>query len=211
MKRIFLVALLVVVLAVGKAAMAEEQPASTSQVVITASQEFGEGKVENLAGYANVNFFYSPTDAYSYLAGYVGPKITVGNCNIYVMGVTFTDNYGWSLGPSLWFEVNGEKAYFFLEGDYYAPWLSTTGGEDPVLPPHQYYAYSEVNLFIGEKNAIGWAAELAGSVRESSAEEFAFGPLVTFGKIKLWPFYDTTPNVPGQDMFGIRFIYTLTE
>ena len=190
-------------------AMAAEQNASAAQVVISAGQEFGEDKVENLAGYANVNFFYNLNDSYAYLAGYVGPKMTFDDFNLYVMGVTFNDEFGWMVGPSLWLEVEGEKSYFFLEGDYYAPWLSTEGGKDPTLPEHQYYAYSEYSYLLEETTGIGMAAELGGSALEDRGYEFAFGPLFSFNRIKFWPFYDTTPDLPGQDLFGIRFTYVL--
>jgi hypothetical protein len=209
MKRILLVAVMVLSLGLGLSAVAKEQNASRSQIVITASQAFGGGEGGNLSGYANANFLYSLNDGYSYLAAYVGPRITVGNCNIYLMGVSFSDPYGWSVGPSLWLEITQDNIYFFLEGDYYVPWLSTAGGENPILPPHQYYGYTEFSIYLSKTNAIGVAAELSGSAMEDRGYEFAFGPMFTFNKIKLWTFYDTTPDIPGNDLYGIRFIYVL--
>lgn len=210
MRKSLLIAVMVFLsLVMSLPALAEKENGSRSQVVITASQAFGEGKVDHLAGYANANFLYQLTDGYSYLAGYVGPRITLGDSNLYIMGVTFSDPYGWSVGPSVWFDVTKDNVYFFIEGDYYAPMASVAGGEDPYVPPHQYYGYTEFQVYLSKLNSVGFAAETAGSAMEDRGYEFAFGPMFTYNKIKFWPYYDTTPNVPGYDLYGIRLTFIL--
>ena len=202
----FVVVLAVMICLIAVPGMAKDQPntAAVTQFMLAADHGFWGKKDGNVAGYVYSCIFYNFNDNYFAFYGYSGPKITLGKFNIYPMVVMLADADAWLPGPSLWLEYTAGKNYFFLEGDYYIPWLATSHGNSVVLPPHQYYSTFEYSRTLKDDVSLGFMTEVFGAFNEANPSELAFGPTLVFKKLKFWAFYDTTPLVDGYDYIGLR-------
>ena len=187
-------------------AWAKDQPntAALTQFTIAADHSFWKNEEIHLSGYVYGSLFFNLNDSYLAFFGYGGTKVPLGKFNIYPMVVMLADANAWSPGPSLWLEYAAGKNYFFLEGDYYIPWLATSHGEDVVLPPHQYYSTFEYSRTLKDDVILGFMTEIFGAFNEANPGELAFGPTLVFKKLKFWAFYDTTPLVDNGDYVGLR-------
>ncbi|OGY42500.1 MAG: hypothetical protein A2Y82_03985 [Candidatus Buchananbacteria bacterium RBG_13_36_9] len=208
-KLIVLLAVLICLIAVPIQAKDQPGTAAVTQFMLAADHSFWGKKDGHFSGYVYGCGLYNINDDYFGLFGYGGPKITLGKVNIYPMVVLYADAYGWSTGPSLWAEYAAGKNYFFVEGDYYIPWLASSAGQDVVLPPHQYYSTAEYSRTLKDDVGLGFMFEVFGAFNEANPGELAFGPTFVFKKLKFWAFYDTTPLVDGDDIVGLRVKLTL--
>ena len=205
------VVLAVMICLIAVPSQAKDQPntAAVTQFMLAADHGFWGKKDGNVSAYVYSCIFYNFNDNYFAFYGYGGPKVTLGKFNIYPMVVMYADATAWSPGPSLWLEYTTGKNYFFLEGDYYVPWLATSHGEDVVLPLHQYYSTAEYSRSLKDDVSLGFMFETLGAFNEKKPGELAFGPTMVFKKLKFWAFYDTTPLVDNGDYVGLRIKLTL--
>ena len=213
MKRILLVAVLVLSLSFCLPAMAKDRDAAAvTQMMISIDHLFAWENADQsfkLPLYASAIYMYNLNNGWPIMFGYFGPVISANNWNFYMLAVGMNDPSGWSVGPSLWLEYAGEKHYWFIEGDYYVPFLGTSHDKEVPLPPHAYYGFGEYAYSLDEKMAVGASWELFGVIDETRLAELAYGPFVKFNRLKVWCFYDETPNLPGVNYWGVRFKYGL--
>ena len=188
---------------------AERKAAAVTQFTIAADHSFWGKDKGHLSGYVYGCYFYNLNAGYSAIYGYAGPKLTFDKFGIYFLAVLFADATAWSPGPSLWAEYTAGKNYFFLEGDYYAPWLSTSHDKTVLLPDHQYYGTAEYARSLKDDVKLGFMFETFGSFKEKKPGELAFGPTLTFKRLKFWTFYDSTPLIHNGDIVGLRVKLTL--
>ena len=205
------VVLMVLICLIAVPVMAKDQPntAAVTQIMLAGDHGFWGKDDGHLSGYVYGSLFFNLNDTYFAFFGYGGPKITLGKFNVYPMVVMLADASAWSPGPSLWLEYTKGKNYFFLEGDYYVPWLATSHGDNVILPPHQYFSTFEYARSFKDDVSLGVMFETFGSFAEKKPGELALGPTLTFKKLKFWAFYDTTPLVDGDDYVGLRVKLTL--
>ncbi|MCX6743103.1 MAG: hypothetical protein NT116_02585 [Candidatus Parcubacteria bacterium] len=203
--------LAVIICLIAVPGMAKDQPntAAVTQFMLSADHNFWGKEDGHLAGYVYGSIFYNINDSYAAFYGYAGPKITIGKFGIYPMIVTYADASAWSPGPSLWLDYTAGKNYFFLEGDFYIPWLATSHGNSVVLPPHQYYSTAEYTRSLKDNVSLGFMFETLGATNQNKPGELAFGPTLTFKKLKFWGFYDTTPLDDSGDYIGLRLKLSL--
>ncbi len=129
MKRMILFVIAILVMAIPALA-SDEDTVAVSQLSIAADHGFWGEEINGLSGYASAIFFYNFNNDYSALFGYLGPVIDIGDFSLYPLAAIYADTYAWMVGPSLWLEYAGDENHFFVEGDYYVPWLSTESGEN---------------------------------------------------------------------------------
>jgi len=213
MKKIiaFLLVMVVVICVIFTAPVmaGERKAAAVTQFMIAADHSFWGKEKGHLSGYVYGCYFYNLNAGYSAVYGYAGPKLTYDKFGIYFLTVLFADATAWSPGPSLWAEYTAGKNNFFVEGDYYAPWLSTSSDKTVPLPDHQYYGTTEYARSLKDDVKLGVMMEAFGSFEEKKPGELAFGPTLTFKRLKFWAFYDQTPLIHNGDVVGLRVKLTL--
>lgn len=212
MKRLMAVMVLLLACLAGFSAQASDRTAATSQLMISAGHFFWHNEDETFGAYGAGNFVLTLNDGYSSLQGYLGARISLDKFNIYLLGVTLNDYAGWSAGPSLWLEFDGEANYFFAQYDFNCPFMSTIHkedpslmGKDPPLPPHTYYVYSEYMRNLPNDTGVGFAIEAFGNYLTKDPEELAYGPFFQMKMLRLWLFKDDTPQIDGYELWGLRF------
>ncbi|HDQ22896.1 MAG TPA: hypothetical protein ENN28_02865 [Candidatus Uhrbacteria bacterium] len=212
MKKTAVMAMALLVCLGGFSAQASDRTAATSQLMISADHVFWANEEESLAAYGSGNFVLTLNNGYASLQGYMGARVSADKLSLYMLGVTLNDAFGWSAGPSMWLEVNGEKNYFFVQYDYNCPFMSTVHkenpalmGEDPPMPLHTYYVYSEYMYNLPNETGIGFALEAFGNYETKDPEQLAYGPFFQMNRLRLWGFYDVTPQIDGYELWGLRF------
>jgi hypothetical protein len=212
MKRIALMVLVLLMSLMAFTAQAGDRSAAASQLRITADHTFWANDDHTFSAYGSGNFLLNLNNGYANLQGYMGARVSADKLSIYLLGVTLNDYAGWSAGPSLWVEYNGTRNYFLTQYDYNCPFMSTIHeenpalmGEDPPLPPHSYYMYSEYMFRLANNTGVGYALENSGTYETSIPMEFAYGPFFQMGILRLWAYYDVTPQMDGYELWGLRF------
>lgn len=211
MKKLAVMTVMVVLCLVGFSARANDRAAASSQLQIFADYPFWPNEDETLSGYGAGYFTLTLNNGYSNLQGYVGARISIDKLSIYLLGVTNNDYEGWSVGPSMWLEFNGENNYFFAQYDFNCPFMSSMSkddprlmGEDPPLPLHTYYLYAEYMRTLPSDTGIGFTLEAFGDYKTVDPEEFAYGPFWQMGKLRISGLYDVTPQTDGYEYWVLR-------
>jgi len=187
---------MILIMASGARAQAQQQApdwekeAAASQLMITASEDFWGN--DDHSGFAKGVLMLDLSTGYAVTFGYVGAKLALGDdLDLYMLGVTTNDPFGWWVGPSLWADYQKGKHDFFIEGEYYCPYKTTSRDPDAPSLDHQYYGFSE--YMYGDQTGLGLALEVMGNEDDDHPFELAYGPVFRFKKIKLWAAYDETP------------------
>jgi hypothetical protein len=212
MKKVTMLLMMAVFFLAVSTAQASGRSAAASQLEINAGHTFWATSDGTVSGFGAGSFNLTLNNGYSYLQGYGGARVSLDRLSIALLAVTKNDAFGWSVGPSLWLQYNDERSYFLAQYDYNTPFMSTVHkdnpalmGEDPPLPLHSYFLYSEYLYKLPNNTGIGWAQEETGTYETDIPLEFANGPFFKMGNLWLGCLYDPTPQIDGYDLWIMRF------
>jgi hypothetical protein len=212
MKKLAVILVVLLLCLAGFSARASERTAASSQLAISGDHVFWQNEDETVSAYGAGVFVLNLNNGYAFLDGYLGARVNLDKFSFYMLGVTFNDPFGWSAGPSMWLEYNGEKNFFFTQYDYNCPFMSTVHeenpalmGEDPPLPLHTYYTFTEYQRRLPNNTGMGLALETFGNYETKDPVELAYGPFIQMNKLRLWLYYDVTPQIDGYEYWGLRF------
>jgi hypothetical protein len=198
MKSVISFLLVISLLVIATPVLAGEEAVAKPQIQVTIGHMFEFN--EDVNGFASGIFMYDMANDYPIGFAYAGPMFSVGQANVYVLGVIMAEPIGTSAGPSLWIEANG----FFLKYDHYESWLAASHDKGAVAPPASYYGLADYGYALKNKVIIGTAFEIIGYYEDDHPFEMAYGPYVKFNKFKVWLAYDETPNVTGHNYWIFR-------
>jgi hypothetical protein len=201
-KKVYILVAMVLLLVSTQVKAADNDSTAVGQIMLSGSQIFWQTEDETVSGFFYASAFSNVNNGYLALFTYSGAQIKLtDNISIYPLFLTFNDEQGISIGPSLWLEISQGKNCLFLEGDYYVPWLSSQS--DVPGMPHQYYGYADISHSLKDGVSMGLAYETMGTIYDDQPFESAIGPYVQIKNTRIWFLHDETPLADG-DVWGLR-------
>jgi hypothetical protein len=198
MKKIIGLMVLVACFASFSPTMAGEDAVAKPQVQFTIGHMFNV--TEDLNAFAYGIFMYDLVNDYPIGFAYAGPVFTVGEANIYLMGVVMAEKIGTSGGVSGWLEYGD----LFVEFDHYEAWMAPSHEEGSAPPAASYYGLVDLGHKFKNDVTVGAAYEVVGYYEDDHPFQMAYGPYIKFNKFKVWMAYDETPLVPGDPYWIFR-------